>query len=168
MSLTVTQRPSHLVLACFVLAPTMSVVRHFHLLLFGLSCSIISPLLFAFPTITQLTSYWVSGFPAMCLCLSADVVWPVVALFVSRSVPEEDQSLAGGLLQTANLVGRSLGLVIATAVQSVVHGQYNTGSPSVKDPLVLAGLRAAQWTNAGLAGIALTIALLFFGDLDEA
>ena len=120
------------------------------MLIFGLICGTISPLLFALPFLPQTTSYWAYGFPAMCLCLSVDIFWPVASLFIAQQLPQEDQALGSGLLQTANQVGRSLGLAIATGVQTAVEG--NTGTLS-GDGELLRGLRAAQWFNVGLVRV---------------
>lgn len=86
----------------------------------------------------------------MCLCLSVDVFWPVASLFISKQLPQEDQALGSGLLQTANQVGRSLGLAIATGVQTSVDGSTDT---QAGDKDFLLGLRAAQWFNVGLVRV---------------
>ncbi|KAK7918472.1 hypothetical protein PG985_010346 [Apiospora marii] len=109
----------------------------------------------------------------MCLCFSLDIVWPVIGLVISRSVPDDDQALAGGVLQTASLVGRAMRLALAAAVQVDVL-QQDTGLllPVTDWPLMYFGgpyllplLRAAQWTNIGLAGLALLLVLVFFRKL---
>lgn len=100
----------------------------------------------------------------MFLCVSADVVWPVVGLFVSQSLPEEDQSLSGAMLQTSNNVGRALGLAVATAVQTAVQGAHQTTlSPGTAD--LLRGIRGGQWTNVGLALVAMTVTVIVFRGL---
>ncbi|KAH9218967.1 major facilitator superfamily domain-containing protein [Leptodontidium sp. 2 PMI_412] len=109
-------------LVSFVVPRALSRVPGFYILIFGVLCGITSPLLFALPSVTQTTSYWAYGFPAMCLCLSVDVFWSVASLFISQQLPEEDQALGSALLQTANQVGRSLGLAIGTGVQTAVEG----------------------------------------------
>ncbi|KAK8015873.1 major facilitator superfamily transporter [Apiospora marii] len=53
----------------------------------------------------------------MCLCFSFDIVWPIIGLVIPRSVLDDDQALAGGVLQTVGLVGRGTGLALAAAVQ---------------------------------------------------
>ncbi|CAN8095703.1 unnamed protein product [Discula destructiva] len=150
-------------LACFAVAPALSTFRGFHNLLAGIVCGIVSPLLFALPTISAYAPYWAWGLPAMCLCFSADIVWPLIGLFVASNVPEADQSLASGLLQTANQVGRALGLAIATGVQTAVQGAG--GGMGGDAAAFLRGVRAAQWTNVGFAVVALVVAVRFFKSL---
>lgn len=154
-------------LACFLVAPSLSIFRGFHILIFGITCSIISPLLFALPTAPDGSSfsYWARGFPAMSLCLSPEFVWPVIGLYVARSVVESDQSLAGALLQAANHVGRGLGLGLATAAQVVATSagpQEPAGAP------LLRGLQAAQWANIGMSALSLAITFVFFRGLGRA
>jgi hypothetical protein len=48
----------------------------------------------------------------MALCCSVEIVWPVIGLLVAEALPPEDQALGGGLLQTANNLGRALGLAM--------------------------------------------------------
>ncbi|KAF2995174.1 hypothetical protein E8E14_003055 [Neopestalotiopsis sp. 37M] len=125
-------------------------------------CGIVSPLLFALPTISPDATYWAFGFPAMFLGFSVDIVAPVVSLFVAKCLPEGDQALGAGLLQTANQVGRALGLAVATIAQSAAQG----GSHEKED--LLRGLRAAQWVNVALTILALVIAFMFFRGLGKA
>lgn len=121
-------------------------------------------MLFALPIASEGASfsYWARGFPAMCLCLSPEFVWPVIGLFVARSVPESDQSLAGALLQAANHVGRGLGLALATAAQ-VIAISIGTGPA----PL-LRGLQAAQWANIGMSVLSMAFTFIFFRGLGRA
>ncbi|KAI1455142.1 drug resistance protein [Annulohypoxylon moriforme] len=150
-------------LVCFAVAPALSYFRGFHILLFGILCGIISPLLFALPTPFATTpfSYWAHGFPAMCLCLSADLVWPVIGLHIARTIPEAHQSLAGALLQAVNQVGRGLGMALGTAVQAIC---IKLSADSEKLDL-LHGLQGAQWSNVGLATLSLVISLIYLRDI---
>lgn len=100
----------------------------------------------------------------MCLCLSVEVVWPVVGLLIAEKLPQEDQALGGGLLQTVNHISRSLGLVVTTAIQSAVQGERKINDP-LGDSNFLRGLQAAQWTNVGSAGFAVVVAAVFFRNL---
>ncbi|KAF5692370.1 aspartyl-tRNA synthetase [Fusarium denticulatum] len=79
-------------------------------------------------------------------------------------IPQEDQSLGGGLLQTVNNVGRALGLAIATAIQTAIAGDTNDEQGS---NLYLNGLRAAQWFNFTLAVTGILLALVFFRGLGK-
>jgi hypothetical protein len=136
------------------------------MLIFGLICGIISPLLFALPMSPEAASYsyWARGFPAMCLCISPEIVWPVIGLYVARNVAESDQSLAGAILQAANHVGRGLGIALATAAQVVASSSANPGTVAS----LLRGIQAAQWTNVGMAALSLVCTLLFFRGLGRA
>lgn len=102
----------------------------------------------------------------MFLCVSADVVWPVIGLFVSKSLPEADQSLGGAMLQTSNNVGRAIGLAVATAIQTAVQGTDKTGNLPGSTAL-LRGIRAGQWTNIGLTLVAMTVTVIAFRRLGK-
>lgn len=149
------------------MAPALSDIPGFYILIFGITCSIVAPLLFALPMSPDGASfsYWARGFPAMCLCISPELVWPVIALHVARSVPESDQSLASSLMQAAIPVGRGLGLGLATAAQDIAASagpQEPDGAPLVR------GLQAAQWANVGMSCVSLAIAFVFFRGLGRA
>ena len=102
----------------------------------------------------------------MCLCASVEIVWPVISLLIAEELPQEDQALGGGLLQTVNNVGRALGLAIATAVQTSTQGSGgNESGGDSGDANFLRGLRAAQGVNVGLGVASVTIALAVFRNL---
>lgn len=162
------QKPNQviIVLISFAVSPALSRIPEFYILLFGLTCALGPPLLFAIPAIPPATTYWAYGFPAMCLCLSVEVVWPVVGLLIARELPQEDQALGGGLLQTVNQIGRSLGLAIATAAQTAAQGGGADGDSEPRgDVSFLKGIRAAQWVNVGLVAVSMVIAVGFFHKL---
>lgn len=119
----------------------------------------------AIPAIPPQTSYWTYGIPAMCLCFSIEIVWPVISLLIADSLPSADQSLGSGLLQSSNNVGRALGLAIATAIQTSAQGPEMAVGGFAGSPGFLYGVRAAQWTNLGFAIAAMGIAVAFFRDL---
>lgn len=153
-----------IVIVSFAVSPALSRIPGFYVLVFGLLCSIVGPLLFAIPVIDPQTTYWAYGFPAMCLCCSVEIVWPIASLLVADELPQEEQAVGGGLLQTANNVGRALGLAIATVVQtSSDNNASDEGYRGNAD--YLHGLRAGQWVNFGLAVAALGIAIAFFRKL---
>ncbi|KAJ3536550.1 hypothetical protein NM208_g6667 [Fusarium decemcellulare] len=152
-------------LVSFAVFPALKHLPSFTVLFFGLLCNILPPFLFALPSIPPSTIYWAWGFPAMCLCMSVEIVWPVFSLLTAKSLPQEDQSLGGGLLQTVNNVGRALGLAVATAVQTAVTGDSDNGKGSEAN---LQGLRAAQWVNFALAAAAILVTLTFFRGLGKA
>ncbi|KAF4443571.1 drug resistance [Fusarium albosuccineum] len=152
-------------LVSFAVFPALKHLPSFIVLFLGLLCNILPPFLFALPSIPPSTTYWAWGFPAMCLCMSVEIVWPVFSLLTAKSLPQEDQSLGGGLLQTVNNVGRALGLAVATAVQTAVTGDSDNGKGLEAN---LKGLRAAQWVNFGLAAAAILVTLTFFRGLGRA
>ncbi|GKT53090.1 drug resistance protein [Colletotrichum tofieldiae] len=152
-------------LISFVVSPALSRIRAFYILVFGLVCGMASPFIMAIPAIPPETSYWAYGFPAMCLCFSIEIVWPVISLLIAARLPSADQGLGSGLLQSSNNVGRALGLAIATAVQTSAQGFEGNGGGFAGSPGFLYGVQAAQWTNVGFAAAALGIAIAFFRDL---
>ncbi|WQF89550.1 Putative major facilitator superfamily, MFS transporter superfamily [Colletotrichum destructivum] len=131
----------------FVVYPALSRIHAFDILAFGL------------------TSYWAYGFPAMCLCFSIEIVWPVISLLIAASFPSADQVLGSGLLQSSNNVGRALGLAVANAIQTSAQRPEMAVGGFAGLPGFLYGVRAAQWTNVGFAIAALGIAFAFFRDL---
>ncbi|WYZ45586.1 hypothetical protein EsH8_VIII_000902 [Colletotrichum jinshuiense] len=154
-------------LISFAVSPALSRIRAFYILVFGLACGVASPFIMAIPAIPPETSYWAYGFPAMCLCFSIEIVWPVISLLIAARLPSADQGLGSGLLQSANNVGRALGLAVATAVQTSAQWPAEGGG-FAGSPGFLYGVRAAQWTNVGFSAAALGIAVAFFRDLGHA
>ncbi|KAH7260894.1 drug resistance protein [Fusarium redolens] len=152
-------------LVSFAVFPALNHLPSFIVLTSGLLFSIISPFILALPAIPPSTTYWAWGFPAMCFCMSVEIVWPVFSLLTAKSLPQEDQSLGGGLLQTVNNIGRALGLAVATAVQTSVSGDTDDfiGSDDY-----LRGLRAAQWVNFALAATSMLMGLIFFRGSEKA
>jgi hypothetical protein len=134
-------------------------VPGFHLLVFSILLGIASPLLFALPIPPQI-SYWAYGFPAMVMTLGIEFLTPILALRVVQLLPEEHQSLGGGLIQTANNLGKSIGLAIATLVQTIVVGDAEVGVPG--DQTLLKGIRAGQWASVGMVTVSLLITLVYF------
>ncbi|OLN88118.1 Drug resistance protein YOR378W-like 1 [Colletotrichum chlorophyti] len=140
-----------------------------YLLLMGGNIAVsIACLLFATPIPTD-TSYFAYGLPAMILSvIGADTAWPSLILFVSKSLPQEDQALGGALVNSVGQVGRSIGLAISTVIQTAVMANAR-GTP-VEDagPVLewdqpsLDGLRAASWMNFALGITSLTIVVVFF------
>ncbi|ORY58185.1 major facilitator superfamily [Pseudomassariella vexata] len=145
-------------IACIFTGQLLSRVPGFYLLLATSILATISPLLFAVP-IPPDTTYWAYGFLAMCLCFSVDIFAPTINLFIVERLPEKDQSLGGGLINTANQLGRAFGLAIATAAQSGVVGS-DDGLQKQGNDSVLSGLRAAEWV---LVASAITTSLVVMG-----
>jgi len=101
-----------------------------------------------------------------------DTLYPTLTLFVAKSLPHEDQSLGGALINTVGQVGRSIGLAIATAIQTAITArELGVGVNEVGgdghvlrpgDPALMAGLRSASYFNFSLAIAAFTVAVVFF------
>ncbi|WYZ35220.1 hypothetical protein EsH8_I_001496 [Colletotrichum jinshuiense] len=156
------------ILVAWAAALLISRVPTYILLVCGNVSVSIACLLFATPIPTS-TSYFAYGLPAMVLSvIGADMAWPTLILFVSKALPQEDQALGGALVNSVGQVGRSIGLAIATAVQTAVMA--NARGTSVEDagPVLewdqpsLDGLRAANWMNFALGITSLTIVVVFF------
>ncbi|KAL1877861.1 hypothetical protein VTK73DRAFT_8388 [Phialemonium thermophilum] len=146
----------------------LSRVPTYLILLFGNLCVSVSSLLFAIP-IPPTTSYFAFGLPAMVLSvLGADTTWPSLTLFTSQALPQEDQALGGALVNAMALVGRSIGLAIATAIQTAVMAHdrgvavEDAGPVKAWDAPSLAGLRAASWFNFALAIVSVVIVATAF------
>ncbi len=141
------------------------------ILTFSTICVSISSLLFAIP-ISVHTIYWAYGFPAMVLAVfGADTIFPVLTLFVAKTLPHEDASLGGGLITAVGQVGRAFGLAIGTAVQTAImakqrgvpiHEIGSAGHASKPwDDALRDGIRGTAWFNFGL-GLASTAVVLLF------
>ncbi|PTB39523.1 uncharacterized protein TrAFT101_007698 [Trichoderma asperellum] len=142
------------------------------LLISGNLAITIACLLYAVP-IPPTTSYFAWGLPAMILSvIGADTTWPCLTLFTSRALPREDQAIGGALINSVGQIGRSIGLAIATAIQTAVMADgrgvsvKNVGSIKAWDPQSLKGLRAASWFNFALGLVALVLVLVTFRTLD--
>ncbi len=156
----------------FVIARILSRVKGKHILMYSTLCMATSCLLMAVP-IPPDTSYWASSFwPVMISVLGVDSLFPTIALFVSMSLPPEDQALGGGLINAVGQIGRSVGLAIATAIEIAViarlkHADVDdigNAETQVRDPALLEGLRAAQWFSFGMAIAAFAVVFFAFRD----
>ncbi|KAM0462984.1 hypothetical protein ACHAPV_003109 [Trichoderma viride] len=142
------------------------------LLICGNLAITIACLLYAVP-IAPTTSYFAWGLPAMVLSVvGADTTWPCLTLFTSRALPREDQAIGGALINSVGQIGRSIGLAIATAIQTAVmaHGRgvsvKNVGSIKAWDADSLRGLRAASWFDFALGLVSLVLVLVAFRTLE--
>lgn len=159
------------ILVAFVTGHILSSVRGDFILVFSTICVSLSSLLFAIP-IPVNTAYWAYGFPAMVLSVcGADTIFPVLTLFVAKSLPSEDASLGGALINAVGQIGRSIGLAVATAVQTAVIAKRkgvsidNIGNEGRGmqpwDDALKDGIRATAWFNFGLSAASTVIVLLF-------
>lgn len=156
-------------LTSFCVAPLLSRVPTYLLLLFGNACVCISNLLMAMPIPAGSTSYFAYGFEAMVLSVfGADTAWPSLTLFVSHALPPEDQAMGGALVNAAGQVGRAIGLAVATAIQTAVMASArgrsiaNVGTVKAHDHATLVGLRAANWFNFALGVVAFFVVIVAF------
>jgi len=159
------------VITSFIMAHLLSRVRGNILLMWANSCVAISNLLFAIP-IPPHTTYWAYGFPAMVLSVfGADTIWPTLTLFASKSLPQEDQAVGGGLINAVGQLGRSIGLAIATAIETAViaremHVDVKEVGSTMKNAVgslaLLKGLRAAYWVGFAYAVAAFGVVAFAF------
>lgn len=159
------------ILVAFITGHLLSSVRGDYILTFSTLSVSISSLLFAIP-IADNTTYWAYGFPAMVLSVcGADTIFPVLTLFVAKTLPPEDASLGGALITAVGQIGRSIGLAIATAVQTAIIAKEkgvsiddigNEGYGSQHwDPALKASIRGASWFNFGMSLASTCVVLLF-------
>ncbi|KAI0485133.1 drug resistance protein [Xylariaceae sp. FL0804] len=156
------------ILTAFVTSRLISRVETWVLLLVGNCAVALSCLLFAVP-LPDGTSYFAFGLPAFIFCvIGADVTWPCLTLFTSKSLPREDQAMGGGLINMMGQVGRAVGLAIETAVQTAVMARergvpVKESGPIAKwDPASRAGLAAAEWTNFAFAVCCMAVVIVSF------
>ncbi|KAH8894155.1 MFS general substrate transporter [Thozetella sp. PMI_491] len=156
------------VLIAAVVAQLLARIPTYFILAFGNASVTISNLLFAVP-IPPATTYFAYGLPAMILSVvGADTAWPCLTLFTSHSLPQEDQALGGALVNMMGQIGRTIGLAIATAIQTAVMakergvGVEDVGHMVVGEDASLAGLRAANWWSAGLGLMSLVLVIGIF------
>lgn len=164
--------PTGVVGICTIMVASQLLARvpTWMILLFGTLSVSISSLLFAIP-IAPDTTYFAYGLWAMMLAVfGADTVFPSLSLLTSRTLPQADQALGGGLLNAVGQFGRALALALATATQTAV--QAHAKGVSVKDVGVilpwdsasLKGLRAASWLSFAFGICASCIVLVFLRD----
>ncbi|KAF3012663.1 hypothetical protein E8E14_011278 [Neopestalotiopsis sp. 37M] len=156
------------IIVAFIVSHLISRIPTYLFLLFGNLAVAISCLLFAAPIPPQ-TSYFAYGLPAMILSvIGADMTWPSLTLFVSKSVPREDQALGGALINACGQTGRAIGLAITTAIQTAVLARERgvpveeSGGIEPWDAPSLLSLRVANWFNSALALLGAVIVGLAF------
>ena len=149
----------------------LSHVRGDYILMFSTFAISMSSLLFAIP-IPEDTIYWSYGFPAMVFCVcGADTIFPVLTLFVAKTLPPEDASLGGALISAVGQIGRAVGLALATAVQTAIVAKemgVRVDQVGVEglgmepwNPALKAGIRGTAWFNFGMSVLSLLIVVVF-------
>ncbi|KAI1807312.1 drug resistance protein [Daldinia bambusicola] len=156
------------VITAFVVSHLISRIPTWILLLFGNLSVSVSCLLFSIP-IPPDTSYFAYGLPAFVLSvIGADITWPTLTLFTSKSLPQDDQALGGALINAMGQIGRAVGLAITTAIQTAVMARDRgvpveaSGKIMPWEPASLAGLRAGIWFNFGLALCCAIVVTVYF------
>ncbi|KAH8157260.1 hypothetical protein CIB48_g10983 [Xylaria polymorpha] len=156
------------VFVAFLVSRLISRVPTWILLLCANTAASISCLLFAVP-LPQSTSYFAFGLPAFVLSvIGADITWPCLTLFTSKSLPQEDQALGGGLINASAGVGRAIGLAIDTAVQTAILARErrvaveHAGKLMKWDEPSVASIRAANWFNFGLGILCIVVICVAF------
>jgi predicted MFS family arabinose efflux permease len=149
----------------------MSRIRAEYILFFSTICIGLASLLFAIPIPVD-TTYWAYGFPAMLLCVcGADTMYPVLTLFVTKTLPAKDASLGGALITAVGQIGRTIGLAIATALQMAIVAREKgvsvekidgkgRGLPPWDDALKV-GIRTTAWFNFAISMTAALVVIVF-------
>ncbi len=152
----------------FAMSHLVSRLPTWMLLVFGNFAASISCLLFSVP-ISPDTNYFAYGFPAMVLSvIGADISWPCLTLFTSKSLPQKDQAMGGALINASGQIGRCIGLAISTAIQTAVMAAHrnlpvqDSGGIVMWEPASLAGLRAGNWFNFALGISCMALVAMFF------
>ncbi|RYP68558.1 hypothetical protein DL770_008423 [Monosporascus sp. CRB-9-2] len=155
-------------IVAFIMSHLVSRLPTWMLLLFGNFTASVSCLLFSIP-IPPDTSYFAFGFPAMILSvIGADISWPCLTLFTSKSLPQADQAMGGALINAMGQIGRSIGLAITTAIQTGVMASQRglpveqSGGIQAWEPASLAGLRTGNWFNFGLGVFCMALVAISF------
>ena len=110
---------------------------------------IMANLLFAIAPVGA--NYWAYTFPAMiCGTLGIDVTYNIISIFVTTSLPEKQQGLAGAILNSLLFLGISLFLGLADLVAS----KYTVNG-------IREGYKPVFWFSLACAVLALVILLAF-------
>lgn len=159
-------------LVAFIVAQLLGRVPTLFLLVTGHVAVSLASLLFAVP-IPPSTSYFAWAMIAMILSVvGADTSWPVLTLFVSAKLPQEDQAIGGALINAVGQFGRAIGLAISTAIQTAVMASErgvdvkNAGGMIMGDDATLKGIRAASWLDFGYSMASLVLVLIAFRSME--
>ena len=157
-------------LVAIVTSQLLSRIRGDFILGFGTTCLALASLIFAIPIPTT-TTYWAYGFPAIVLSVfGADTLFPILTLFVAKSLPSEDQALGGALVNMVGQFGRALGLAIATALQTAVMAkqkgvrvdELDGMDIGVGDEALKIGIRSTAWFDFAMGIAALGVVVGVF------
>lgn len=110
---------------------------------------VVAPMLFAL--MPDGASYWAWVFPSMiCGTLGIDIAYNVSSIFITTTLPEDQQGLAGAVLNSLMFLGISVFLGFAGLTAS------ETGGESTKE-----SYQAALWFAVACAGVSLLTSLAF-------
>ncbi|OWB58849.1 hypothetical protein B5S28_g4935 [[Candida] boidinii] len=100
--------------------------------------------------------YWAMKFPSMCITsFGMDTSFPAGIVMLSDMLPKRSQGLAASLMSTVVNYSISIGLGIAGTVEYYIIRRTNHPD---KDWM---GIRSAQYTGIGLAGLGLVICIIY-------
>lgn len=92
-------------------------------------------------------TYWANAFVAQLLQpISVDVMFTVGLIIVSETFPEDKQSLAGAVFNTAAQFGQALGLAVMQIVSALVRQAEERKGNVDGDDALFAGYKASFWT----------------------
>jgi EmrB/QacA subfamily drug resistance transporter len=144
--------PANIIMAVFSLGLSARVVLRFGTrwpIVVGMACIAIGLLLFGIAPIHG--GFWIHVFPAMCLLgIGAGLAFNPVLLAGTDRIPQEESGLASGVLNTAFMMGGSLGLAILASLASYVTMRELTGGAIYSSGL-LTGYHAAFFVGAAFA-----------------
>ncbi|KAL1870819.1 hypothetical protein VTK73DRAFT_2411 [Phialemonium thermophilum] len=104
-----------------------------------------APLLMA--VIQPQWTYWANAFFAQLLQpISGDVLFTVGLIIISETFPEDKQSLAGAVFNTASQFGSALGLAVMQIVSALVKQAEERKAGVSEDDALFAGYKASFWT----------------------
>ncbi|GME69732.1 unnamed protein product [[Candida] boidinii] len=100
--------------------------------------------------------YWAMKFPSMCITsFGMDTSFPAGIVMLSDMLPKRSQGLAASLMSTCVNYSISIGLGFAGTVEYYIVRRTNHPDKTWM------GIRSAQYTGIGLAGLGLVICLLY-------
>jgi EmrB/QacA subfamily drug resistance transporter len=161
--------PANIIMAVFSLGLSARIVMLYGKrgpIALGMAFIAMGLLLFALAPIHG--QFWVNVFPAMCLLgFGAGIAFNPVLLVGTEDIPQEESGLASGVLNTAFMMGGSLGLAILASLASyMTMNAFRAGA--IYSTGLLLGYHSAFFMGALSAILAAAIALVFLGQKDRA
>lgn len=151
--------PANLIMAAFSVSLSARVIGRFGAkrpLVIGMFSIAAGLALFAFAPISG--SFWIHIFPAMCLLgIGAGLAFNPVLLIGMSEVPQDESGLASGVLNTAFMMGGSLGLAVLASTAAAFTAHHAALDPVAA---LLSGYHLAFGIGACTAACAMLIALV--------